>query len=84
MRELRFHRGLYQGTAVDAAVKVFEKFGRFALTEETEHWVVRVEAKSPARERQLVGELANYALGLSVREQEKLAADAPAPGGAAS
>jgi hypothetical protein len=70
VRELRFHRGLYLGNAVDEAVQVFAKFGRFELSEEPGYWCVRVEAKSAARERQLVGELSNYALGLTVRQQQ--------------
>ncbi|NOY91545.1 MAG: hypothetical protein GXP55_10115 [Deltaproteobacteria bacterium] len=67
MRELRFHRDLYAGEQVDAALKVYERFGTFTTSEEGEHFVVRVESKSAARERRLAGELANYALGLTIR-----------------
>lgn len=69
MTELRLHREIYRGTAVDEAVKVFGRFGRFTLVEEASHWIVRIEAKSPAREQQLAGEIGNYALGLTVRQQ---------------
>jgi hypothetical protein len=65
--ELRFHRGIYQGTAVDEAVKTYASYGRFELREEPEHWIVAIEGASEARERRLAGELANYALGLTVR-----------------
>ena len=65
MRECRFHREIYDGKAVDAAVKVLERFGRFELAEEPEHWIVRITAKTPARERKLALELGNYALGLT-------------------
>jgi hypothetical protein len=67
--ELRLHRELYRGTAVDEAVKVFVRYGVFELAEAPEHWVVRVQSKSIARERQLAGELGNYALGLTVKQE---------------
>lgn len=69
MTELRFHRDVYRGESIDEAIKVFLRFGTFETFEEPEHWVVRVSAKSPARERQLAGELGNYALGLTLRER---------------
>lgn len=69
MTELRLHRELYAGTAVDAAVKVYARFAAFELTEEPAHWVVRVTGKSAARETQVARELANYALGLAIRER---------------
>lgn len=31
------------------------------------HWVVRISARSPERERRIAGELGNYALGLTVK-----------------
>ncbi len=67
MIERRFHRRLYRGTSVDEAVKVFAPHGSFELAEEASHWVVRITAASPARERRLAGELGNYALGLTVK-----------------
>jgi len=67
VRELRFHRDLYVGEQVDAALKVYDRFGTFTTSEEGEHFVVRLESKSAARERRLAGELANYALGLTIR-----------------
>ena len=68
MRELRFHRGLYAGTAVDEAVKVYGRFARFELVEEADHWLVRVTSATVERERRVAGELANYALGLTVKK----------------
>jgi hypothetical protein len=64
---LRFHRAIYAGKAVDEAVKRFAAFAAFELREEPEHWVVQLSA--PSRERQVAGELANYALGLTVRNR---------------
>ena len=69
MTELKFHRQVYAGEAVDEAVKVFAKFGDFELSEQADHWVVSVTANSAERERALVGELGNYALGLSAERQ---------------
>lgn len=67
MRELRFAKDLYEGTQVDAAVKVFERFGELSTSEADDAWVVGVKASSEARARRLAGEIANYALGLTIR-----------------
>lgn len=69
MRELRFHRDLYRGESVDEAVKTYQRFADFELEEQDEHWVVRLTASSPGRERRVAGELCNYALGLTMRER---------------
>ena len=69
MRELRFHRQVYRGEAVDESVKLFERFADFELAEEDHHWVVRLTAKDPKKERRIAGELANYALGLTVKRE---------------
>ncbi len=67
--DLRFHRSLYAGPAVDEAVKVFAAHGEFHLSEETDAWIVKLRAlkPGPARTRRLARELANYALGLTVQ-----------------
>jgi hypothetical protein len=67
--ELRFHKRVYAGTAVDEAVKVFGPYATFALREEPEHWIVALTAADPKRERRVAGELGNYALGLTVRDR---------------
>jgi len=69
MRQLRFHRQVYEGEAVDEAVKVFHRFADFELAEDEEHWVVSLTAKGPARERRIAGELMNYALGLTLERR---------------
>jgi hypothetical protein len=74
--ELRFHRGIYRGTAVDEAVKVFASYATFDLAEETDHWVVRVRGANANRERRVAGELANYALGLTIKARGAEARDA--------
>ena len=67
MTSLRLHRELYRGTCVDEAAKVYGPHATLELTEEPAYWCVRVTAASPERERQVAGELANYALGLTVK-----------------
>jgi hypothetical protein len=66
VKELRFHRELYRGEHVDEAIKVYDRFATLERAEEEQHWVVRVHAKTPERERRLADELANYALGLTI------------------
>lgn len=69
MREVRFHRELYRGEHVDQAIKVYDRFAQIERAEEDAHWVVRLEAKSPERERKIADELANYALGLTIQQR---------------
>lgn len=74
MKELRFHRDLYPGEAVDAAIRTFEPWARVEREVAGDegaspaYWVVRIFARSPAVERRVAGELANFALGLAVRD----------------
>ncbi len=77
MRTLRFHQSLYGGPALDEAEKVYERFATFVRTEEPPYWSVTVTAESESRERRVAGELANYALGLTVKES--LGVNSPAP-----
>lgn len=67
MKVLRFHRELYPGEAVDAAIKTFEPWARITREESPTHWVVQLSAGSAGAERRIAGELSNYALGLTVR-----------------
>lgn len=70
MIELRFHRDLYAGVAVDEAVKAYARFAQFELSEEPGAWVVRITGKSADREKKVARELGNMALGLTVRRRE--------------
>ena len=67
MKELRFHRDLYAGEAVDEAIKTLERWAEITREASPSHWIVRVSARSPAAERRIAGELTNFALGLTVR-----------------
>lgn len=69
MTEVRFHREIYTPEAVAEAVRVFGRFGRFEQSDEGSYQVVRVTAKTPAREKHIVRELGNHALGLTRRAE---------------
>jgi hypothetical protein len=66
MTTVKFHKAVYDGKAVDEAVKVFAAFASFTLREEPDHWVVDVDGE---RARRVAGELGNYALGLTVKNK---------------
>jgi hypothetical protein len=70
MTELRFHRSLYPGTAVDSAVKLYAPHAQLELAEMESYWVVRVTGRSADQERKVAGELANYSLGLAATSFE--------------
>lgn len=73
MTELRFHRDLYDGEAVDEAIKTFDRYAKIERAEEETHWIVRLtcDAASPhARELRIAGELGNFALGLTIRRSK--------------
>lgn len=79
MIELRFHRDLYDGFAVDEAAKVYGTYAAMDLAREPETFVVRVTAspETIARgidERTLCAEMSNYALGLSIEKASQTAA----------
>ena len=67
MKELRFHRELYAGEAIDEATKVYDRFATFELEEQPSYWVVRLTDRKPAREPRLVHEFGNYVLGLTIK-----------------
>lgn len=74
MIELRFHRDLYRGESVDSAIRAFERFASFERAEEGGAWVVRVRATRPEREAKIARELANWALGETIRARTAAAA----------
>ncbi|MDI1448934.1 HxsD-like protein [Polyangium sp. 6x1] len=81
MIELRFHEELYDGFAIDEAVKTYAAYATAELSRDGGAYVVKVTAKPEATsegidERVLSAELANYALGLTIEK-------ARAAGGAA-
>lgn len=76
MIALSFHKELYDGFAVDEALKVYERFGTFERAEEASRWVVSVSSANPAREERLAREISNYALGLTIERSGQTAGGA--------
>lgn len=76
MIEKRFHIDLYDGNAVDAAVKVYEAFGSFQLEKSSEGWIVRIEANQGIDEQRLANELGNYALGTTIEGRKSTGGEA--------
>ncbi len=71
MIELRFHQDLYDGFAIDEAVKIYGPYAAVELVREPSAYFVRLTATADALaqgidERTLGAELANYALGLTI------------------
>ena len=68
MIELRFHRELYAGTAIDAALVRLADYAAFERTVDGDHFVVRVQGDNETRVRKVARELGNFALGLTVEK----------------
>lgn len=66
MSMLRFHKTLYAGEAVDAAMKRFERFAAFETQDDAEYWIVRVTAREARHQAPIERELGNFALGLTI------------------
>jgi hypothetical protein len=71
MTLVRLRRDLYAAAAVDEAFDVYKRYGGLDRADDVSHWVVRVVAPSPERERRIAGELGNYALGLTARGRKR-------------
>lgn len=76
MTELRFHEELYDGFAIDEAVKAYASYAEAELSREGVAYVVRVTALPSAAddgidEATLAAELSNYALGLTIERGGK-------------
>lgn len=69
MTRLSFHKDLYAGTSVDEAVKLFAPYASFKLSAEPTAWVVEVSAQDASHEPVIARELANHALGLTIRSR---------------
>ena len=66
---LRFHKELYDGEAVDQAVKELAEWAEFELSEEPGYWVVAVTPAADVDGAMVRGELSNYALGLTIERR---------------
>jgi hypothetical protein len=65
--ELRFHRELYAEKAVADALELFAPHASFERADEPSHLVVRISGRDAAREQRIASELANFALGLTIK-----------------
>lgn len=71
MIELRFHHELYDGFAVDEAVKMYGRFAEMEQAREPFGFVVRLKIKDSAQnkglsEQMIAAELLNFALGKTI------------------
>ena len=64
---LRLHTAIYAGTAIDAALQRFAALGTFERSIDGDYFVVRADLDAD-RGRRIAGELANFALGLTVEQ----------------
>jgi len=80
--ELRFHEELYDGFAIDEAVKLYDPYATFTLAREPGGYVIRIEGKPEsdggADEAMIAAELANYALGKTIERSRATAPEAVA------
>lgn len=74
MIRLTFHAELYDGFAIDEAVKVFTPFAGFTLSRDPDHFVVVVEGKANGPdESRVAAELLNFALGKTIDRSRSVA-----------
>ena len=78
MIEVRFHEELYDGFAIDEAVKLYEPYAAFTLAREAGGYVVKIEGREDGPEASLIAaELMNFALGKTIEKSRAPAAEAP-------
>jgi hypothetical protein len=81
--DLRFHEELYDGFAIDEAVKVYAPYATFTLSRERGGYVVQIQGhEGGADEAVIAAELSNYALGKTI-EKSRAAATSDAAGAGA-
>ncbi|HWB79543.1 MAG TPA: HxsD-like protein [Nannocystaceae bacterium] len=66
--KLRLHSAIYAGTAIDIALQRFAALATFERAIEGDYFVVTAALDDAARARKIAGELANFALGLTVEQ----------------
>ncbi|MEZ4297704.1 MAG: HxsD-like protein [Polyangiaceae bacterium] len=77
MIELRFHEELYDGFAIDEAVKLYGPYAAFKLSRQDQGYVVQIEplaGDDPVDPAVVAAELMNYALGKTI-ERARAATD---------
>lgn len=71
---LRFDKSLYLEGSVKEAVAAFAEYATIALSEDDDAWTLNVQAQDEDTRRELVGELGNYVLGLTIQSGGAVAA----------
>jgi hypothetical protein len=66
--KLRLHQAIYAGTAIDAALQRFAALATFERAIDGDYFIVEAELGDDDRARRIAGELANFALGLTVEQ----------------
>ncbi len=76
MRRLRLHQELYSAPAIEEASAVFSRHATIERSEEKPYFELEIAVSSAeVDEEVLAGELANYALALTVEEKRESNAD---------
>lgn len=83
MIELRFHEELYDGFAIDEAVKTYEPYATFTLSRESGGFIVKIAARPEeeggADPSLVAAELMNYALGKTIERSRSATSATSAP-----
>ena len=69
MVRLDFHYQLYSAAALDRTVELYREHAATEREQGPAHYRVEIEAGDAEIERQLAGEIGNYALALTVEER---------------
>ena len=64
---LRFDKSLYLEDSVKEAMAAFAEYATIALAEDDDAWTLNVQAQDEDTRRELLGELGNYVLGLTIQ-----------------
>ncbi|MFO0589738.1 MAG: HxsD-like protein [Polyangiaceae bacterium] len=84
MIEIRFHGELYDASAIDEAVKLYEPYASLTIAREASGTTVQIQANEGGADAPLIAaELANYALGRTIERTRTASTSAPKAGGAA-
>ena len=70
---LRLNRSLYDVAAIDEAVAAFAPHATIDRADDATHFVLGVRSlkESAERERRIAGELANWALGATIKKAKR-------------
>ena len=73
MIALRLNRALYDAAALDEAIAVFAAHASIDRADDASHFVLGVRSikENAERERRIAGELANWALGATIKKAKR-------------